>query len=181
MHVLPDRPRRRLREAPSCQSATFDDEPDHGLADDRTREPWRRLLIEGRWCTGSVISAAEYERLMVERGMTVEITLLPDPIYWGAEIDDERYIEGVELSAMTGSSASRIHTGVTTPRRGTMPTFVWILIRAAVILELAFFTIREHRSGRRVAPDAVRRRRENTFRMHAGGELHDISERCPHH
>jgi hypothetical protein len=60
-----------------------------------------------------------------------------------------------------------------------MPTFVWILIWLAVIGSVAFFAIREHRSGRRVAPDAVRRRREDTFRMHAAGEHHYVPKKEP--
>lgn len=62
-----------------------------------------------------------------------------------------------------------------------MPTFVWLLIWAAVIGSVAFFAIREHRSGRRVAPDAVRRRREDTFRMHAAGEFYDMPKKDPDH
>ncbi len=60
-----------------------------------------------------------------------------------------------------------------------MPTFVWILIWAVAIGALAFFAIREHRSGRRVAPDAVRLRREDTFRMHATRERYDRPKKDP--
>jgi hypothetical protein len=60
-----------------------------------------------------------------------------------------------------------------------MPAYIWILIWAAAIGVLAFFTIREHRSGRRVAPNAVTRRREDTFRMHAAGEHYDMPKKDP--
>lgn len=54
---------------------------------------------------------------------------------------------------------------------------MWILVWAVVIGSLAFFAIREHRSGRRVAPDAVRRRREDTFRMRAAREHLDMPKK----
>lgn len=60
-----------------------------------------------------------------------------------------------------------------------MPTFVWLLVWAVAIGTLAYFAIREHRSGRRVAPDALRRRREDTFRMHAANEHYDMPKKDP--
>lgn len=47
-------------------------------------------------------------------------------------------------------------------------TVVWIIIWVAVAAVIALLVIRERRSGRKVAPDAVQRRRESTFRMHTG-------------
>lgn len=61
-----------------------------------------------------------------------------------------------------------------------MPTIVWILIWVAVIATVAFFAVREHRSGRRVAPDAVRRRKEDAFRMRAAGQHQDMPKKDPH-
>lgn len=47
-----------------------------------------------------------------------------------------------------------------------MPTVFWILGWALVVGGIVFFAICERRTGRRVAPEAVRRRRDDSFRMH---------------
>jgi hypothetical protein len=60
-----------------------------------------------------------------------------------------------------------------------VPTYIWILVWAAVIGSLAFFAVREHRSGRRVSPDATRRRREDAFRMRAARENYDLPKKDP--
>jgi hypothetical protein len=58
-----------------------------------------------------------------------------------------------------------------------MPTFVWIVIWVAVLCLLAFLALRERRSGRKVAPDAVKQRREDTFRMNAAREFYDVPKK----
>jgi hypothetical protein len=50
------------------------------------------ILIEGRWSTGDGLSAAQCEQIV--RGMRSDVTIrpLPERIYWGTEIEDERYL-----------------------------------------------------------------------------------------
>lgn len=50
------------------------------------------LLVEGRWHTGGGIAAADCERLVREHRDHVEVRHLPDEIYWGGPISDERYL-----------------------------------------------------------------------------------------
>ena len=52
----------------------------------------RLVLVEGRWFNGAGLSAAETVALVEGAGRRAELTLLPEPVYWGREIDDERYI-----------------------------------------------------------------------------------------
>ncbi len=52
----------------------------------------RLLLVEGRWHTGGGIGAAECERLVREHRRHVEVRHLPEEIYWGGPITDERYL-----------------------------------------------------------------------------------------
>ncbi|GAA2146359.1 class I SAM-dependent methyltransferase [Nocardioides koreensis] len=52
----------------------------------------RLLLVEGRWFNGAGLSAAETVALVEGAGREAELTLLPEPVYWGREIDDERYL-----------------------------------------------------------------------------------------
>jgi SAM-dependent methyltransferase len=51
----------------------------------------RLVLIEGRWCTGSGIPAAECRALVLQHRAEAIIERLDDPAYWGRPIDDERY------------------------------------------------------------------------------------------
>jgi SAM-dependent methyltransferase len=50
------------------------------------------VLVEGRWGTGAGLTAAEAERIV--RAVRSEVTVrpLPEAVYWGKEIDDERYL-----------------------------------------------------------------------------------------
>lgn len=50
------------------------------------------ILIEGNWSTGAGMSATECERLVRTVRHDVRVRPLPDPIYWGRAIEDERYI-----------------------------------------------------------------------------------------
>ncbi len=52
----------------------------------------RLLLVEGRWFNGAGLSAAETVALVEGAGRTAELRRLPEPAYWGREIDDERYL-----------------------------------------------------------------------------------------
>ncbi len=52
----------------------------------------RLVLVEGRWFNGAGLSAAETVGLVEGAGRTARLTRLPEPVYWGREIDDERYL-----------------------------------------------------------------------------------------
>ena len=52
----------------------------------------RLLLVEGRWFNGAGLSAADTVTLVEGAGRKAVLTLLPEPVYWGREIDDERYL-----------------------------------------------------------------------------------------
>ncbi|MBD8870718.1 class I SAM-dependent methyltransferase [Nocardioides donggukensis] len=52
----------------------------------------RLVLVEGRWGTGAGIGPGECRRLVELAGGTAEVRPLPDPVYWGRPIDDERYL-----------------------------------------------------------------------------------------
>lgn len=49
-------------------------------------------LIEGNWSTGIGLTAAQIERLVLRVREEVRVTALTQPIYWGKEITDERYV-----------------------------------------------------------------------------------------
>lgn len=52
----------------------------------------RLLLVEGRWHTGAGLTAEQTMELVREAGRPAELHRLTDPVYWGREIDDERYL-----------------------------------------------------------------------------------------
>ncbi|MGH3361181.1 MAG: class I SAM-dependent methyltransferase [Nocardioides sp.] len=52
----------------------------------------RLVLIEGNWSSGRGLTAAESVALVEAAGRTVDLRPLPEPKYWGREIDDERYL-----------------------------------------------------------------------------------------
>jgi ubiquinone/menaquinone biosynthesis C-methylase UbiE len=52
----------------------------------------RLVLIEGSWSTGAGLTAAETSALLAGVGRSGTLTPLPDPVYWGKRIDDERYV-----------------------------------------------------------------------------------------
>lgn len=52
----------------------------------------RLVLVEGRWWTGGGLTAAETRRLLGPYATRVTTRPLPDPVYWGGPVDDERYL-----------------------------------------------------------------------------------------
>lgn len=52
----------------------------------------RLLLVEGRWWTGGGLTAAETEALVGPYAPEVRTVPLTDPLYWGAPVEDERYL-----------------------------------------------------------------------------------------
>ena len=50
------------------------------------------VLVEGRWSTGAGLTAAEAERIVRTARSEVTIRPLPEPVYWGKDIQDERYL-----------------------------------------------------------------------------------------
>ena len=58
----------------------------------RPRDSARLLLVEGRWWTGGGLTAAETEALVGPYAPEVRTVPLTDPLYWGAPVEDERYL-----------------------------------------------------------------------------------------
>jgi ubiquinone/menaquinone biosynthesis C-methylase UbiE len=56
------------------------------------RPDGRLVLVEGRWSTGSGLTAAEAETLVRSVRREATVTRLTGPALWGREIDDERYL-----------------------------------------------------------------------------------------
>lgn len=52
----------------------------------------RLLLVEGRWHTGAGLPARRTEELVREHRAEVSLRRLPEPVYWGGPIEDERYL-----------------------------------------------------------------------------------------
>ena len=52
----------------------------------------RLVLVEGNWSTGAGLGARRTVGLVREHRESAEVTRLTDPVYWGKEIDDERYL-----------------------------------------------------------------------------------------
>jgi len=50
------------------------------------------LLVEGFWFTGAGLTAADAEALVVGAGREAQVTPLTDPVLWGKEVSDERYL-----------------------------------------------------------------------------------------
>lgn len=50
------------------------------------------VLIEGNWATGAGLTATEAERIVRTVRTAPVIRHLPEPVYWGKEIHDERYL-----------------------------------------------------------------------------------------
>jgi len=52
----------------------------------------RLLLVEGNWSTGAGLSAEQTVALVRGTGRGAELRRLPEPVYWGRAIDDDRYL-----------------------------------------------------------------------------------------
>lgn len=52
----------------------------------------RVVLVEGRWATGAGLTASEAERIVRTMRREVTVRHLPESIYWGKAIQDERYL-----------------------------------------------------------------------------------------
>jgi SAM-dependent methyltransferase len=52
----------------------------------------RLVLVEGRWHTGGGLTADQTVALLAAAGRTAELRPMPEPVFWGGEIDDERYL-----------------------------------------------------------------------------------------
>jgi SAM-dependent methyltransferase len=52
----------------------------------------RLLLVEGRWFNDAGLSAADTQALLAEVDRGCVVRHLPEPVFWGREIDDERYL-----------------------------------------------------------------------------------------
>jgi hypothetical protein len=50
------------------------------------------VLIEGRWETGAGLSAHDCEQIVGSVRHEVQVHHLADPVYWGKDIGDERYL-----------------------------------------------------------------------------------------
>ena len=50
------------------------------------------VLVEGSWSTGAGITAEEAIALVRGTGRTAELRRLPEAVYWGKEITDDRYL-----------------------------------------------------------------------------------------
>lgn len=52
----------------------------------------RLVLVEGRWHTGGGIGAEDCAALVGAQREHVEVRLLPEEVFWGGPITDERYV-----------------------------------------------------------------------------------------
>ena len=50
------------------------------------------VLVEGNWGTGAGLTAVEAEAIVRTGRADVTVTPMPEPVYWGKDIDDERYL-----------------------------------------------------------------------------------------
>jgi len=50
------------------------------------------VLVEGRWANGAGLRAVEAEKIARTARSEVSVRHLPEPIYWGKDIEDERYL-----------------------------------------------------------------------------------------
>jgi SAM-dependent methyltransferase len=52
----------------------------------------RLLLVEGRWSTGAGLTAEETVALVEAAGYEARLRRMPEPVFWGREITDDRYL-----------------------------------------------------------------------------------------
>lgn len=50
------------------------------------------VLVEGRWSTGAGLTGAEARAIVGGTRTEIDIRPLPEPMYWGGPIADERYL-----------------------------------------------------------------------------------------
>ncbi|MFC7490221.1 MULTISPECIES: class I SAM-dependent methyltransferase [unclassified Knoellia] len=50
------------------------------------------VLVEGSWATGAGLTAVEAERIVQTVRSQVTVLPMPEAVYWGKEIEDERYL-----------------------------------------------------------------------------------------
>jgi SAM-dependent methyltransferase/GNAT superfamily N-acetyltransferase len=50
------------------------------------------VMVEGSWHTGAGLTATETRALVRALGRDVEVRPMPEPVYWGGETGDERYL-----------------------------------------------------------------------------------------
>ncbi len=52
----------------------------------------RLVLVEGSWMTGAGLTAVEAERIVLTARAEVVTRHLPESVFWGKDIEDERYL-----------------------------------------------------------------------------------------
>jgi len=52
----------------------------------------RLLLVEGNWSNGAGLTAEQTVDLVRDAGRDAELRRLPEPVYWGRAINDDRYL-----------------------------------------------------------------------------------------
>ena len=52
----------------------------------------RLVLVEGRWSTGGGLTSGQTLDLVRAAGREARLRPMPEPVFWGREIDDERYL-----------------------------------------------------------------------------------------
>ena len=50
------------------------------------------VLVEGNWSTGAGLAAEETIALVEATGRTPTLRRMPEPVFWGREITDDRYL-----------------------------------------------------------------------------------------
>lgn len=59
---------------------------------DLLRPGGQLLLVEGSWTTGAGLSAEETVALVEATGRAATLRRMPEPVFWGREITDDRYL-----------------------------------------------------------------------------------------
>ena len=52
----------------------------------------RLLLVEGSWSTGAGLTAEDTVGLVAAAGYRPQLRRMPEPVFWGREITDDRYL-----------------------------------------------------------------------------------------
>ncbi len=52
----------------------------------------RLLLVEGSWSTGAGLTAEDTVGLVAAAGYQPQLRRMPEPVFWGREITDDRYL-----------------------------------------------------------------------------------------